>query len=346
MWKLVRLLREKMVKLTEYLTATPFNGGSPGLMHKIAEPSPKPDEHRNFDYTVDLQLIQRFSHDWSAHSHAYRATIGELRSAARRLLPLCAEVEQVKNLEDEITCLARQPLYFPEIFHGMRLLHDGSFTPLDFEDRILLRASGLISPGDRTAIREIYRRISQAASTPLRVAEIGSAGGRGSTRIAGEWVKRSGGTLYCIDPWEGVQYFAFLANLQVLDLEKTIVPIRGLSWEAAALFDDGSLDAAFIDGGHFHPDVLADIDAYLPKIRKGGYLFGHDLNDLPSRFDRRELLSKSRRGVNEIEVSHITPSGETERINAHPGVILAVQDRFGDQIELWPNSVVWAKHIS
>jgi predicted O-methyltransferase YrrM len=145
----------------------------------------------------------------------------------------------------------------------------------------------------------------------LRVVEIGSAVGAGSTRIGGKFVKRSGGTLYCVDSWPHWMYLAFIGNLRVLDLEATVVPIRSPSADAAVLFDDGSLDAAFIDGGHSYSNVLADIDAYLPKIRKKGIMFGHDLHDLPSRLDRRELLNVS--DLNHAEVTYITSDGLSQR---------------------------------
>jgi predicted O-methyltransferase YrrM len=48
------------------------------------------------------------------------------------------------------------------------------------------------------------------------------------------------------------------------------------SVEAAALFASSSLDFVFIDGDHSCAAVLADIAAWLPKIKPGGLLAGHD----------------------------------------------------------------------
>jgi len=48
------------------------------------------------------------------------------------------------------------------------------------------------------------------------------------------------------------------------------------SLEAAKLFVDGSLDLVFIDGAHDGKNVSADIRAWLPKVRKGGIISGHD----------------------------------------------------------------------
>lgn len=52
--------------------------------------------------------------------------------------------------------------------------------------------------------------------------------------------------------------------------------IRKPSVEAAQEIADGSLDLAFIDGAHDYNNVKADIAAWFPKIRPGGFLSGHD----------------------------------------------------------------------
>lgn len=42
--------------------------------------------------------------------------------------------------------------------------------------------------------------------------------------------------------------------------------------------EDGSLDFCFIDGDHSYQGVLIDIKNWRPKVRKGGYICGHDAN--------------------------------------------------------------------
>jgi predicted O-methyltransferase YrrM len=316
--------------------------------------------YSTLDLDADISLIEQFSLDWSANASDYPESLGKLRSAAQRLLPMLLEStqnlttfslsapERLRRIGDDVACLARRPLFYPDMFHGVTLLPDGTFKHLSNAETQHIRASGLLGPDDRAAVREVYENLLQGCTGPLEVIEIGSAAGRGSTRIAGEYVKRTGGTLYCIDPyndpaWGTKNYFAFLANLQIFDLGSTVVPLRSFSVEAAALFDNGTLDAVFVDGSHIYPNVLADIDAYLPKIRKGGYIFGHDLHDVPSRFDRDELLRNSNR--NNTKVSYKTFEGDLEIVDAHPGVILAVQDRFGDDVRIYPGSVVWSRQV-
>jgi hypothetical protein len=303
----------------------------------------------------DIALIERFSHEWQANAYDYQKSLNDLRASARRLLPILstpkadgsrlksADMERLRAVEKETACLARQPLFFPEMFHGVSMARDGTFRALEPGEALHLRAAGILDNKDPDALKEVWDRISRNAASPLRAVEIGSAAGRGSTEIAAQYVKRTGGTLYCIDPWGGSWYFTFLANLQIFDIEHTVIPIRSPSVDAAALFDDGSLDAVFVDGSHIYSDVLADIDAYLPKIKNGGIMFGHDLHDLPNRFDRNELLSIS--NINNGVVNYTNANGDVSRVDVHPGVILAVQDRFGDDVEHIPGSVVWVKQL-
>lgn len=42
------------------------------------------------------------------------------------------------------------------------------------------------------------------------------------------------------------------------------------------LFDDASVDIVFLDGDHSYSGVNQDINLYLPKVRPGGIISGHD----------------------------------------------------------------------
>jgi predicted O-methyltransferase YrrM len=46
--------------------------------------------------------------------------------------------------------------------------------------------------------------------------------------------------------------------------------------EAVHLFKDESLDGVFIDADHSYEAVKLDIQNWMPKVRKGGILAGHD----------------------------------------------------------------------
>ena len=48
------------------------------------------------------------------------------------------------------------------------------------------------------------------------------------------------------------------------------------SVQAAENFDDSSLDFVFVDAEHSYDSAAADINAWWPKLKPGGILFGHD----------------------------------------------------------------------
>jgi hypothetical protein len=53
------------------------------------------------------------------------------------------------------------------------------------------------------------------------------------------------------------------------------------SISASHRFIDKSFDFVFIDGNHSYNAVLADINAWLPKIKPGGWICGHDYHREP-----------------------------------------------------------------
>lgn len=54
---------------------------------------------------------------------------------------------------------------------------------------------------------------------------------------------------------------------------------------AAKRVKDHSCDLVFIDGDHSFEGVCADLKAWEPKIRPGGFLSGHDYGNTTSSFD-------------------------------------------------------------
>lgn len=55
-----------------------------------------------------------------------------------------------------------------------------------------------------------------------------------------------------------------------------IEKIKKSSEKASKDFDDESLDFVYIDASHKYKDVKNDIKSWLPKVRKGGWIGGHD----------------------------------------------------------------------
>ena len=52
------------------------------------------------------------------------------------------------------------------------------------------------------------------------------------------------------------------------------------SVNAAKMFDKEGLDFVLLDGDHTHTGIKNDLEAWYPKIKKGGYIFIHDTNVL------------------------------------------------------------------
>ncbi len=68
----------------------------------------------------------------------------------------------------------------------------------------------------------------------------------------------------------------FKTNVKKANLNNVIKEIKELSWEASKHFKDSSVDFVFIDADHSYDSVVKDINSWLPKIRKGGMISGHD----------------------------------------------------------------------
>jgi predicted O-methyltransferase YrrM len=97
-------------------------------------------------------------------------------------------------------------------------------------------------------------------------------------------------TIVGVDPWRFYPDWPSWDNAKHLRHEeafdrvmarypKRIFKMKMSSLEAAAKIADDSLDLVFLDGDHSYSSVRADIDAWLPKVRKGGVLSGHDYNN-------------------------------------------------------------------
>ncbi len=100
---------------------------------------------------------------------------------------------------------------------------------------------------------------------------------------------------YCVDPYTSYPEFLDTLNQQDLpargaEAHKRLDGIPGLrfmplfSVDAAKTFPDGSVDFVYIDANHSYTYVLADLEAWWPKIKSGGLMAGddaHDRDELP-----------------------------------------------------------------
>lgn len=80
--------------------------------------------------------------------------------------------------------------------------------------------------------------------------------------------------LYAIDPYIGREP-RYQETKEQLSQYPNVTLIRDTSDEAAKSIPD-DLDFIFIDGNHSYEAVLSDLENYVPKMKSGGLLSGHD----------------------------------------------------------------------
>jgi predicted O-methyltransferase YrrM len=82
------------------------------------------------------------------------------------------------------------------------------------------------------------------------------------------------------DVQEEVKHISEIYNtvLKKTNTRHLITDIKSISWEAANLFEDNSVDFVFIDADHSYESVKKDIKNWLPKIKKNGIIAGHDFH--------------------------------------------------------------------
>lgn len=70
----------------------------------------------------------------------------------------------------------------------------------------------------------------------------------------------------------------------------TLRLVRRPSVEAAKLFPDGYFDLVYLDASHFYDEVSKDIAAWMPKVRPGGLLGGHDYINKKSNMQAKSAV--------------------------------------------------------
>lgn len=105
--------------------------------------------------------------------------------------------------------------------------------------------------------------------------------------------------LYLVDPFEtggkrygedmGFMHVAYSTDedfKRLLQWEKetnqTVCTVLGYSHEVCPDFEDRYFDFIYIDGSHLYEDVKRDLNDWLPKLKDGGVIGGHDYIAQPS----------------------------------------------------------------
>lgn len=143
--------------------------------------------------------------------------------------------------------------------------------------------------------QEAYDRLLKTLPTdrPSHFLEIGSFQGKSLAWLGVEVLRRglSQVTLHAVDSfvaWPGMPQGEDLRRLfdentapirDALDGRLRVWPMASL--DAAKQFPDESLDVVFVDGDHEYAAVKADILAWWPKLKPGGFMGGDDFQMKP-----------------------------------------------------------------
>lgn len=79
--------------------------------------------------------------------------------------------------------------------------------------------------------------------------------------------------------WGGMNFFylyKWVKNVRLAPFGDRASIIREYSTTASGRFEEESIDCIFIDGNHNYPDVVKDLQAWYPKLRKRGIILGDD----------------------------------------------------------------------
>jgi predicted O-methyltransferase YrrM len=137
-----------------------------------------------------------------------------------------------------------------------------------------------------------YRYVANIAEYS-RFVEVGVYTGASCAFLAQRLAERgTEAEVFAVDLWDkvnaetdydrlidGTVYRDFLARIENAGLTSWVKVIQEESIKAASMFGAGSLDFVFIDANHTYPHVKADSLAWLPKIRPGGMIAGHDYGE-------------------------------------------------------------------
>ena len=144
--------------------------------------------------------------------------------------------------------------------------------------------------------QELYSNMVNYFPDNALFVEIGSWKGRSTSYMAVEIHNSEKNIKFdCVDTWDGSEehsdpnscwfqpelvndknwlYRIFLENTKPVN--HIINPIRTTSLEAAQYYKNRSIDFVFIDAAHDYENVKADLNAWYPKVKKGGFIGGHD----------------------------------------------------------------------
>lgn len=141
---------------------------------------------------------------------------------------------------------------------------------------------------------DFYANIVKNANNKSHFVEIGTWKGKSACFMAVEIINSNKDIKFdCVDTWVVSSDTSWCVPHEINDdifeiFKKNIEPvsskinhIRSISWEAASLYDDNSLDFVFIDAAHDYLSVKKDIESWYDKVGQNGIISGHDYFNSP-----------------------------------------------------------------
>jgi hypothetical protein len=121
--------------------------------------------------------------------------------------------------------------------------------------------------------------------------ELGSWTGKSAAYCVVELINRDKlGKFYCVDTWAGAAehqdheliqnnllFETFKKNIELV--ADSITPLKMISWEAATLFDDNTVDFCYVDAAHDYESVTKDLQSWWPKIKEELWIGGDDYTE-------------------------------------------------------------------
>lgn len=137
-------------------------------------------------------------------------------------------------------------------------------------------------PGSLQGLKNLVKWINDHVfdTSKKKMVEIGCFAGD-STEIFCNAFKK----VTTIDPWtSGIGDVTDRCDMQevyegVLERFKdteNIKIIKGFSFDIVEKVKDNSLDMIYVDGAHDYANVSRDLKQWIPKVKKGGVIAGHD----------------------------------------------------------------------
>jgi hypothetical protein len=139
----------------------------------------------------------------------------------------------------------------------------------------------------KSFVAGIRQLVDYTMLNEIEMVEVGSYAGESAELFVGTGKIKE---IVCVDPWEngydksdgGSERRSMKEVEKIFDkrMENSCKgkyrKIKGTSEEASTIFKDQSLDLVYIDGNHQYKAVSLDIKKWLPKVKSGGYISGHD----------------------------------------------------------------------